>query len=209
MGLFFYALFSLVNAILLNKLLLTTAKYALSTKHKHSYLANIINHKKLKMKKVLLTAVLAMGTLFVSAQDFLVTTTIEKDANDEYSTESFTNNLGFGYMVTDKFMGGITMADATSDAAADSAGVITESIASEMQLFVRYYHSENLFVSLTTPWGSDVEGVSSTDLAKLGVGYSINVWNDLNVEANYSMLLNADANDDRKGAFNFGLSYRF
>ncbi|MBC8265489.1 MAG: hypothetical protein H8E84_00825 [Flavobacteriales bacterium] len=161
------------------------------------------------MKKVLLTAVLAMGTLFVSAQDFLVTTSIEKDANDEYSMESFTNNLGFGYMVNEKFMAGITMQDATSDAVADSAGVITESIASEMQLFGRYYHSENLFAQLTTPWGSDVEGVSATDLMRLGVGYSVSVWNDLNVEANYSMLLSADANEDRKGAFNFGLSYKF
>ena len=161
------------------------------------------------MKKVLLTAAIAFSTLFATAQDFLVTTTIEKDAEDKYSMESVTNNLAFGYMINENFMAGITMSDATTDSLAVEGADNVVQVASEMQLFGRYYHSENLFAQLTTPWGSDVDGVSATDLMRLGVGYSVNVWNALNVEASYSMSLQADVNDDRKGAFNVGLSYRF
>ena len=46
------------------------------------------------MKKLLLTTAIIFSGLCLSAQDFLVTVGIEKDANDEYSTESITNNLG-------------------------------------------------------------------------------------------------------------------
>ena len=64
-----------------------------------------------------------------------------------------------------------------------------------MQLFARYYHTENLFAQITTPFGSDVEGVSVTDLMRLGVGYSVKVWNWVRVEAGYSMLISADVNE--------------
>ena len=160
------------------------------------------------MKKVLLTAAIIFSGLCVSAQNFLVTVGIEKDANDEYSGESLTNNLGFGYMINDNFMGGLTMTDATNDAAATD-GNIVNTIEAEMQLFVRYYHNENLFLSATTPWGAETEGTSAMDMLRLGAGYSINVWNNVNVEAGYSMLTSADANDDRKGEFKVGLSVSF
>jgi len=57
----------------------------------------------------------------------LIIVGIEKDAEDKYSFESLAENIGFGYLVCDKFMGGLTMTDATSDSEADTAGVITES----------------------------------------------------------------------------------
>jgi hypothetical protein len=161
------------------------------------------------MKKLLLTAAIIFSGLCVSAQDFLLTVGIEKDANDEYSTESITNNLGFGYMINENFMGGLSMTDATNDSEADAEGVIANTIEAEMQLFVRYYHNENIFLSLTTPWGTETEGVSAGDMMRLGAGYSVNVWNSVNVEAGYSMLTSADANDDRKGEFKVGLSMSF
>ena len=161
------------------------------------------------MKKILLTTAIIFSGLCLSAQDFLVTVGIEKDANDEYSTESITNNLGFGYMINDKFMAGLTMTDATTDSLAVPAADNVVQTAAEMQLFGRYYHDENLFAQVTTPWGSDVEGVSATDLMRLGAGYSLNVWNSVNVEASYSMLVKADVNDDRKGKLTLGLSMSF
>jgi len=161
------------------------------------------------MKKVLLTTAIILCGMCVSAQDFLVTVGIEKDANDEYSTESLTNNLGFGYGVTDKILVGLTMTDATNDSLPDAAGTIASTVEAEMQLFARYYHTENLFLSVTTPWGAETEGVSVGDMMRLGAGYSVNVWNSVNVEAGYSMLMSADANDDRKGAFKLGLSMTF
>lgn len=151
------------------------------------------------MKKLILTAAFAFGVLFASAQSFKVMTTIEKDADDSYSMESFTNNIAFGYMCNSKIMAGITMTDAVSN----------EEIVAEMQLLMRYYHTDELFLSLTTPWSSDVDGVSASDMAQLGIGGSINVWNGLNVDASYSMALKADDNDDRDGSFNLGLSYGF
>ena len=161
------------------------------------------------MKKVLLTAAIIFSGLCVSAQNFLVTVGIEKDANDEYSGESLTNNLGFGYMINDNFMGGLTMTDATNDAVADDAGDIANTIEADMQLFVRYYYNENLFLSVTTPWGTETEDVSAMDMMRLGAGYSVNVCNNINVEAGYSMLTSTDANDDRKGEFKVGLSVSF
>jgi len=160
------------------------------------------------MKKILLLVIIIFSTMIASAQ-FIVQMGIEKDSNDEWSAESFTNNLGFGYMVTDKIMGGLTMSDATVDSEEVEGEDNVVQIASEMQLFGRYYHTENLFAQIITPLGSDVKDVSATDLIRLGAGYSFNVWNALNVEASYSMLIQANVNKDREGDFNFGLSYTF
>lgn len=139
----------------------------------------------------------------------LIIVGIEKDAEDKYSFESLAENIGFGYLVCDKFMGGLTMTDATSDSEADTAGVITESIAADMQLFARYYATEMLFVSITAPWSSNIEGVSASDMMRLGVGATINVWNNVNVEAGYTMLTSSDVNGDKKGEFKIGLTMNF
>ena len=106
-------------------------------------------------------------------------------------------------------MAGLTMTDATNDSLAVPETENVVQTAAEMQLFGRYYHDENLFAQVTTPWSSDVEGVSATDLMRLGVGYSLNVWNSVDVEASYSMLVKADVNDDRKGKLTLGLSMSF
>ena len=83
-------------------------------------------------------------------------------------------------------------------------------LVNEMQFFARYYHSENLYLQLMTPYSTDDEGISATDLARIGAGYSFNIWNNLNVEAGYSMLIKADpTNEDKKGAGTVGLSMTF
>jgi len=43
----------------------------------------------------------------------------------------------------------------------------------------------------------------------IGVGFAFNVWNDLYVEPNYTMPTSEDADGNREGSFNFGVSYRF
>ena len=66
-----------------------------------------------------------------------------------------------------------------------------------------------LFVSITAPWSSNIEGVSASDMMRLGVGATINVWNNVNVEAGYTMLTSSDVNGDNKGEFKIGLAMTF
>ncbi|MBT5858900.1 MAG: hypothetical protein HOH88_03435 [Flavobacteriales bacterium] len=193
------------------------------------------------MKKMFLTAVVAFSTLAMSAQSILITSEIAKDANDEYSMESLTNGLAFGYEVMDKVIVGITMKDATMNTAAvtgvdstwtnvvvDTSTGITSggdyngdyvaaadevedgTLVSDMQFFARYNYTENIFLQLTSPWSVE-DGImdGATDFARLGAGYSMNVWGDINAEANYSMLIKANSNDDRKGKLSLGISMKF
>ena len=85
-------------------------------------------------------------------------------------------------------------------------------VVSEMQFFARYNYTENIFLQLTSPWGVEdniVEG--ATDFARIGAGYTMNVWGDINAEANYSMLVKAGGvnGDDRKGKLSLGVSMNF
>jgi len=146
---------------------------------------------------------------YTQNKDFLVTTRIQIDKNTEYTVGSLTKNLGFGYMITDKIMTGITMSDATTELKHTDGCENTVKTAAHMQLLGRYYHTQNLFAQLTVPWSSDVESISATELLNLGGGYSIKVWDNLKIEASYSMLFQTDINNDRKGAWRLGLSYEF
>ncbi len=88
--------------------------------------------------------------------------------------------------------------------------IVDGTVVSEMQFFARYNYTENIFLQLTSPWGVEdniVEG--ATDFARLGAGYSVNVWGDINAEANYSMLIKANSSDDRKGKLSLGISMKF
>jgi hypothetical protein len=85
-------------------------------------------------------------------------------------------------------------------------------VVSEMQFFARYNYTENIFLQLTSPWGVEdniVEG--ATDFARIGAGYTMNVWGDINAEANYSMLITGGGvdGDDRKGKLSLGVSMNF
>jgi len=141
------------------------------------------------MKKVLLTAAIAFSTLFASAQFMVVTT---YDGDQEENMDKITTNMGIGYMVNDMITVGI------SNGGEDAAGEGTYDI------FARYNiaQMEGAYASLTMP-GDDAEDMS------IGVGFAFNVWNGLYVEPNYTMPTSEDAEGNREGSFNFGLSYRF
>ena len=141
------------------------------------------------MKKVLLTAVVALSTLVASAQFMVVTT---YDGDQEESMDKLTANMGVGYMVNDAITVGV--AQGGVDAADEDT----------YDLWARYNLSmmEGAYASLTMP-GDDAEDMM------IGVGFSFNVWNGLNVEPNYTMPTSEDDEGNREGSFNFGLSYSF
>ena len=133
------------------------------------------------MKKVFLTAVLAFATIFASAQIMVVTT---YDGDQEESMDKLTANMGIGYSISDNIViGGVKNGD-------------------DYDLFARYNYKDAIYFSLQMATG-DNEGTS------VGVGYSLNMWNSLYIEPNYSMPTEKDANGDREGTFNLGLGYRF
>jgi hypothetical protein len=141
------------------------------------------------MKKLLLTAVVAFSTLVASAQFMVVTT---YDGDQEESMDKISANMGIGYMVNDMITVGL------ANGGEDAAGEGTYDI------FARYNiaQMEGAYASLTMP-GDDAEDMS------IGVGFAFNVWNGLYVEPNYTMPTSEDAEGNREGSFNFGLSYRF
>ena len=141
------------------------------------------------MKKLLLTAVVAFSTLVASAQFMVVTT---YDGDQEESMDKITTNMGIGYMVNDM----ITVGIANGGDDIDGEGTY--------DIFARYNiaQMEGAYASLTMP-GDDAEDMS------IGVGFAFNVWNGLYVEPNYTMPTSEDAEGNREGSFNFGLSYRF
>ena len=140
------------------------------------------------MKKLILTAVLAIATLFVSAQSFMVVTDLIKTADgEEAGIENIPNRIGVGYQVNDNLMVGL------QSAAKDNG----------YDMFLRYLWQENIYVSLSMPTEE------ASDNMKIGIGFSLNISGDLYVEPNYNMPLSEDASGNRDGDFDLGLSYRF
>lgn len=171
------------------------------------------------MKKFLFTCVFASFTLLASAQ-FMVGTTfdVNNDNDDDgFEMSSLTDNLFFGYQINDNFTVGLSMQDITvshadHDHAEDHAEETEEEVIAEMQIFARYYAMENLYVSFMAPLSvDDVDGEeqSQMDYASFGLGYTFNVWNNVNIEPSYSMPLKDDANGDREGSFNIGITATF
>ncbi|MEE2700227.1 MAG: hypothetical protein VYD71_02555 [Bacteroidota bacterium] len=133
------------------------------------------------MKKVFLTAAFAFATIFASAQIMVVTT---YDGDQEENMDKITANMGIGYSINDNIVvGGVKNGE-------------------DYDLFARYNFKDDLYLSLQMATG-DNEGTS------VGVGYSLNVWDKLYIEPNYTMATEEDANGDRDGTFNLGLGYRF
>ena len=159
------------------------------------------------MKKVLLTAVVALSTLVASAQFMVVTT---YDGDQEENADKITANLGLGYMVNDAFTVGISRAAEVHDE--DHAGHdhadeehADEEDENSYNLFVRYNIAqvEGAYASLQMPTKD------ASDNMNIGVGFAFNVWNGLYVEPNYTMPTKEDGEGNREGSFNFGISYRF
>ena len=152
--------------------------------------ALLIIKKNKKMKKVLLTAVVALSTLVASAQ-FMVVTTYDGDQVE--NADKITANLGLGYMVNDAFTVGL------------AKGAVNAEGDDTYDLWARYNIAqvEGAYASLQMPTEDGSENMS------IGVGFAFNVWNSLYVEQNYTMPTSEDDEGKRKASFNFGLSYRF
>ena len=150
------------------------------------------------MKKVLLTAVVALSTLVASAQFMVVTTYDDGDAVE--GMESITNNLGLGYMVNDAFTVGLA-----KGAAVETISATDTTSEDGFDIFVRYNIAqvEGAYASLQMPTQD------GSDNMRIGVGFAFNVWNGLYVEPNYTMPTSEDVDGEREGTFNLGVSYRF
>ena len=142
------------------------------------------------MKKILLTAVVALSTLVASAQFMVVTT---YDGDQEENADKLTANMGVGYVVSDAFTIGL------------AKGAVNDEGDDTYDLWARYNLSmmEGAYVGLQMPTKDGSDNMS------IGLGFAFNVWNSLYVEPNYTMPTSEDDNGDREGSFNFGLSYRF
>ena len=143
------------------------------------------------MKKVLLTAVVALSTLVASAQ-FMVVTTYDDGDNVE-GMDQMTNKMGLGYMVSDAITVGLAKGDL------DAEGNDTYDVWARYNLSMM----DGAYASLQMP-SSD-----GSDNMRVGLGFALNVWNGLYVEPNYTMPTSEDEEGDREGTFNFGLTYRF
>lgn len=101
--------------------------------------------------------------------------TPEEDSS--WSVDSFTNNLGFGYQVSDDVLVGL------------------QKNGEDYDFVARYSLNDNMYLSVQAPTED------ATDNMTFGVGTSINVWEGLYVEPNYTTT-------DGEGSFNVGLSYK-
>ena len=148
------------------------------------------------MKKLLLTGFFAFATMFASAQLMVVTT---YDDDQEESIDKITANMGIGYSINDNItIGLVRVTHSADDGHNHNHGDEDDSY----DLFARYNFKDDLYLSLQMATG-DEEGTS------VGLGYSINIWNSLYIEPNYTMSTEKDDDGDREGTFNLGLGYRF
>ena len=142
------------------------------------------------MKKLFLTAVVALSTLVASAQLMVVTT---YDNDQEENMDKITTNMGVGFMVNDVFTVGV------------AKGAVNAEGDDTYDLWARYNiaQMEGAYASLQMP------SKDGSDDMRIGLGFSFNVWNGLHVEPNYTMPTKEDDDGNREGEFKFGLSYRF
>tara|TARA_R110002073_G_scaffold258173_1_gene421158 strand:- start:60 stop:470 length:411 start_codon:yes stop_codon:yes gene_type:complete len=135
------------------------------------------------MKKMFLTMVLAFVTIVSSAQFMVVTTIDQPEENAEWEMSNITDNLGIGY----QFENGITI------------GAVKNG--EDYDLWGRYQLKMG-YLSVQAPTEE------MTDNLKVGVGYSLKIWNELYIEPNYSMPVKEDTEGNREGEFKVGISYK-
>ena len=142
------------------------------------------------MTKLFLTMTLAFSTMVASAQYSAMTTitSVEDEAGE--STYNVTDKIGVGYQVSEKLMVGLTM---------DGED--------KYELLGRYSLMNGVWG--TCVYNHDDSDAELMDRIDLGLGYSFRVWNNLYVDPNYTMPAKADANGDREGTLNLGVSYKF
>jgi len=130
------------------------------------------------MKKTILTTVIALFCLSASAQYRVISNVNEPTDSESWGVENFTDNIGVGYQVNNEVMIGVMR----NGDGYDFVG--------------RYSLSDNIYLSAQMPSENAVDSMT------FGVGCSVNIWNNLYVEPNYTR-------KDDKGSFNVGLSYKF
>ena len=160
------------------------------------------------MKKNLLTILFASATLFASAQFMVVTTIDQPEGDEEWNMESFTNNLGIGFAVNDKFTVGAMKGGASTDAVVDDPATTedetAEAVEAGYKIFLRYNYSDEIYLTMNMPTKEGMDNLN------VGVGYAFKVWNEMYIEPNYTLPLQEDAvTGKREGSFNFGIAYRF
>lgn len=143
------------------------------------------------MKKIILTSILSLFTIFASAQ-FMVTSSLSSPAQGEdWALEDLTDNIGLGY-VMDKVTVGVMMNGDDYD------------------LFGRYSIKNNLYVAGL---------MTEEDELSLGLGYSLKVWDKLYIEPSYMFYIDNDEDmcDDmgegkmkkeEKGELKLSLTYK-
>jgi len=139
-----------------------------------------------KMKRLFLTMAVAFSTLIASAQFMVVTTYNAPEDGAEWEMTSLTDNMGIGYVLNDGkcVVGMVKAGEDTYD------------------LWGRYNLKNDLYMSVQAPTEETMDNLT------IGLGYSYDVWKGLCIEPNYSMGLKEDANGEREGSFNIGLSYK-
>ena len=114
------------------------------------------------MKKTILTTVVALFCLSASAQFSVMSSISQPSDNETWNVDNFTNNMGFGYQVSDNVMLGV------------------QKNGDDYDLIGRYSLSNNFYLSAQMPKEDGAANMT------LGVGVSMRIWNDLYVEPNYT-----------------------
>jgi len=114
------------------------------------------------MKKTILTTVIALFCLSASAQFTVMSNVNTPDEGASWSVDSFTNNLGVGYQVSDDVMLGL------------------QKNGDDYDFVARYSLNDNMYLSVQAPTEN------ATDNLTVGVGTSIKIWEELYVEPNYT-----------------------
>ena len=114
------------------------------------------------MKKTILTAVVALFCLSASAQ-YRVMSNVNEPAEDEsWGIESFTNNVGIGYDISEDIMVGV------------------QKNGDDYDFIGRYNLKNDMYFSVQMPTEN------ASDNVTLGVGMSIHIWDNFFVEPNYT-----------------------
>ena len=127
---------------------------------------------------------LAFVTMFASAQFMVVTTIDQPEEGAEWEMSNITDNIGIGYQLNDNI----------------TVGAVKNG--EDYDLWGRYQLKWG-YVSVQAPTDSIADNL------KVGIGYSLKIWNSLYIEPNYSMPLNEDSEGNREGTLRLGVAYRF
>ena len=114
------------------------------------------------MKKTILTTVVALFCLSASAQFRVMSNINTPDEGASWNVDSFTNNLGLGYQVSDDVLVGF------------------QKNGDDYDFVARYSLNDNMYLSVQAPTEN------ATDNLTVGVGTSIKIWEELYVEPNYT-----------------------